>query len=65
MVAGRATGQRALLVLVSIIPMPDVEGTADHMGADAKSNRVLTAGLRDELAQTENQPQFSAFVPAL
>ncbi len=50
MVAGRATGQEAPsndefapLVLVRIIPMGDVEGRFDHMGVDAKSNRVLAA----------------------
>jgi DNA-binding beta-propeller fold protein YncE len=50
MVAGRATGQEAPsndefapLVLVRIIPMPDVEGRFDHMGVDPKSNRVLAA----------------------
>jgi hypothetical protein len=50
MVTGRATGQDAPsndefapLVLVRIIPMPDVEGRFDHMGVDPKSNRVLAA----------------------
>src|SRR5260370_30372522 len=50
MLAGQATGQEAPsndefapLVLVRIIPMPDVEGRFDHMGVDAKSNRVLAA----------------------
>ena len=48
--AGRAAAQDAPsndefapLVLVRIIPMPDVEGRFDHMGVDAKSNRVLAA----------------------
>ena len=46
-IAGRAAAQDAPsndefapLVLVRIIPMPDVEGRFDHMGVDAKSNRV-------------------------
>src|SRR6266852_7241605 len=50
MLAGQAAGQEvpsndefAPLVLVRIIPMPDVEGRFDHMGVDAKSNRVLAA----------------------
>jgi len=50
MLAGRTVGQEvpsndefAPLVLVRIIPMPDVEGRFDHMGVDAKSNRVLAA----------------------
>jgi DNA-binding beta-propeller fold protein YncE len=50
MAAGRAVGQEAPsndefapLVLVRIIPMPDVEGRFDHMGVDAKSNRVFAA----------------------
>jgi DNA-binding beta-propeller fold protein YncE len=48
--AGRAAGQEAPsndefapLVLVRIIPMPDVEGRFDHMGVDPKTNRVLAA----------------------
>ncbi len=50
MLAGQAAGQEAPsnaefapLVLVRIIPMPDVEGRFDHMGVDPKSNRVLAA----------------------
>jgi len=50
MLSGIAAGQEAPsndefapLVLVRIIPMADVEGRFDHMGVDAKSNRVLAA----------------------
>jgi hypothetical protein len=50
MLTGRAAGQEAPsndefapLVLVRIIPMADVEGRFDHMGVDAKTNRVLAA----------------------
>ena len=49
-ITGRAAAQDAPsndefapLVLVRIIPMADVEGRFDHMGVDAKSNRVLAA----------------------
>ena len=47
--AGRATAQvpsndeSAPLVLVRIIPMPDVQGRFDHMGVDNKSHRVFAA----------------------
>jgi hypothetical protein len=50
MFACRTAGQEpassdefAPLVLVRIIPMPDVEGRFDHMGVDPKSNRVFAA----------------------
>jgi hypothetical protein len=50
MLAFRTAGQEppssdefAPLVLVRIIPVPEVDGRFDHMGVDAKSNRVLAA----------------------
>jgi DNA-binding beta-propeller fold protein YncE len=87
MFAGRTTGQEvpsndefAPLVLVRIIPMPDVEGRFDHMGVDAKSNRVLAAVYgndsvevldvaRGKTIQRINagfiKPQMAAYIPDL
>jgi DNA-binding beta-propeller fold protein YncE len=38
-----ANDESAPLVLVRIIPMPDVQGRFDHMGVDNKTNRVFAA----------------------
>ncbi len=85
MLAGRTVGQEAPsndefapLVLVRIIPMPDVEGRFDHMGVDAKSNRVLAAVYGNDSVEVLDvargkriqsihagfiKPQMAAYIP--
>jgi DNA-binding beta-propeller fold protein YncE len=85
MLASRAMGQEAPsndefapLVLVRIIPMPDVEGRFDHMGVDAKSNRVLAAVYGNDSVEVLDvargkriqsihagfsKPQMAAYIP--
>ena len=87
MFAGRTTGQEvpsndefAPLVLVRIIPMPDVEGRFDHMRVDAKSNRVLAAVYGNDSVEVLDvargkriqrinagfiKPQMAAYIPDL
>src|SRR5712664_2101724 len=87
MLAGRTVGQEvpsndefAPLVLVRIIPMPDVEGRFDHMGVDAKSNRVLAAVYGNDSVEVLDvargkriqsihagfiKPQMAAYIPDL
>jgi len=87
MVAGRATGQEAPsndefapLVLVRIIPMPDVEGRFDHMGVDPKSNRVFAAVYGNDSVEVSDvargrriqsiragfiKPQMATYIPEL
>ena len=87
MLAGRAVGQEAPsndefapLVLVRIIPMPDVDGRFDHMGVDAKSNRVLAAVYGNDSVEVLDvargkriqsihagfvKPQMAAYIPEL
>jgi hypothetical protein len=87
MLAGPATGQEAPsndefapLVLVRIIPMPDVEGRFDHMGVDPKSNRVFAAVYGNDSVEVSGvargrriqsiragfiKPQMAAYIPEL
>lgn len=47
----------APLVLVRIIPMPDVQGRFDHLSVDNKSGRVFVAVYGDDTVQVLNVPR--------
>lgn len=72
--------ESAPLVLVRIIPMPDVEGRFDHMGVDARSGRVLAAVYGNDSVEVLDvargrrihsiqagfiKPQMAAYIPEL
>lgn len=72
--------ESAPLVLVRIIPMPDVEGRFDHMGVDAKSGRVFAAVYGNDSVEVLDvargrrihsiwagfiKPQMAAYIPEL
>ncbi len=47
----------APLVLVRIIPMPDVQGRFDHMGVDSKTGRIFAAVYGNDSVQVLNVPR--------
>jgi hypothetical protein len=49
--------ESAPLVLVRIIPLPDVQGRFDHMGVDNKSGRVFVAVYGDDSVQVLEIPR--------